>query len=121
MTDFEVLEQIFPADIACNILRFRSHPTADLLKGLIHEWKHFKKLSVRGLLGFNHYCRNKRTLRWAERDMLYVNGCVNRGSSKSTCPTSPLGFGTLRHAGAESVVSCMSVGCGCYLQAAPSR
>lgn len=79
MTDFELLELIFPADIACKILCFRSHPTADLLKGMIHEWKHFKKLSCRGLLGFNHYCRNKRTLRWAERDMLYVNGSVNRG------------------------------------------
>ena len=78
MTDFEVLQKIFPKDIAHHILRFHSHPTADLLKGLINEWKYFKRLSVRRLLEFNHYCKNKRALKHVVAEERYALGCIDR-------------------------------------------
>ena len=79
MTHNEVLQQIFTEDIARCIMRFHSHPVADMLKGLINEWKYFRMLSVRRLLGFNHYCSNKRTLKRAKREQLYINNCLDRG------------------------------------------
>ena len=63
MTHYEVLQYIFTEDIARCIMRFHSHPVADMLHGLIKEWHRFKLLSTRQLLGFNNYYRNKRMLK----------------------------------------------------------
>ena len=78
MADFEVLERIFPKDIARRTLRFPSHPIADMLHGLINEWKFFKMRSVRRLLRFNHYCRNKRMVRRVVAKELYATGSIDR-------------------------------------------
>ena len=72
MTDFEVLQQIFPKDIARRILRFHSHPIADMLHGLINEWKFFKMLSVRRLL------RNKRMVKHVVAQEMYAVGSIDR-------------------------------------------
>ena len=78
MTDFEVLQQIFPKDIASRIIRFHSHPIADMLHGLINEWKFLKMLSARRLLRFNHYCRNKRMVKHVVAEEMYAMGSVDR-------------------------------------------
>ena len=78
MTDFGVLQLIFPESIARRILRFHSHPIADMLHRLINEWKFFKMLSARRLLRFNHYCRNKRMVKHVVAEEMYAMGSVDR-------------------------------------------
>ena len=65
MVYLEVLQEYFVDEVACRIMRFLAHPTADLLRGRINEWHYWRRLSVRQLLQFNHYCMNKGGLRRA--------------------------------------------------------
>ena len=48
----EILEQHFPAEVAQLILRYHSHPTADIMRDLINKSKPY---GVDELLQFIHY------------------------------------------------------------------
>ena len=39
MTELQLLQQCFPIEVASKIMRFHSHPTADIIKDLIKEFK----------------------------------------------------------------------------------
>jgi hypothetical protein len=63
MVYLEVLQEYFVDEVACRIMRFLAHPTADLLRGHIREWHYWRRLSVQQLLEFNHYYHNNMTMR----------------------------------------------------------
>ena len=48
----DILEQHFPAEVAQRIFRYQSHPTADIMRGLI---KRMKPYGVTELLNCIHY------------------------------------------------------------------
>ena len=71
MAEYELLQQVFPEGVALRIMRFRSHPVADMLKSWIEEWQYYKFISEGQLLEFVHYWQNERTLEGAREQYLY--------------------------------------------------
>ena len=62
MTDYELLQQVFPEGVALRIMHFHSHPVADMLKSRIDEWLYYRSLPDGQLLEFVHYWQNARTV-----------------------------------------------------------
>ena len=72
MTHLQLLQQCFPIEVARKIMRFHSHPTADIMRSLFDKYDPYEL--VCSLLEFVHYRRRRPPLYVADRK-LYGCGC----------------------------------------------
>jgi hypothetical protein len=71
MAECEVLQHVFPEGVAQQIMRFHSHPLADMLRDMIDKWEYYRELSEGQQLDFAQYWQNARTLEEARGQYLY--------------------------------------------------
>ena len=77
MAEYEVLQHAFPEGVALLIMRFLSHPAADLLKAKIDQWRYYRMVakwlrpSEGRRLEFVDYWHNARTLTEAREQYLH--------------------------------------------------
>jgi hypothetical protein len=74
----EILEQHFPSGVAQLVMKFHSHPIADMMHEAIGEWHYYRnQSSISKLLSFHQYMTNKWTLPQALYEQRYLGNDID--------------------------------------------